>query len=130
MFDNYVFLEGSCHNFVAEGRVAGFELETLITYYRGVPLSMVYDVAVTVDGLPVPREQLCISADGHEWYSLDEAETVVDTKWEFGEPLKVRAYVEGGLRRGEHDVALSLAVFPAYYPMPAGGKRTRKVLIA
>lgn len=130
MFDNYVFLEDSCKNFGEGEAIEGFELETLITYYRGVPLSMVYDVAVRVDGLPVPAEALRLSTDGTEWFTLREAETAIHVKWEFGEPLKVRACVPGGLRRGEHDVELSLAVFPAYYPMPAGGKRARRVTVA
>ena len=130
MFDNYVFTDNSCRNFALDGAIKGFQLETLITYYRGVPLSMVYDLAVTVDGLPIPREVLRISVDNENWFTLDEAETAVNTKWEFGEPLEVRAFIDGGLRKGVHDVELSLAVFPAYYPMPAGGKRLRQVVVA
>ena len=57
-------------------------------------------------------------------------ETVTFYKWEYGEPLYIRAYVDGGLRKGEHDVGLFVSVWPAYYPMPAGGRRERKVVIA
>lgn len=129
MFDNYVFTEGSCKNVIENGAVVGFEAETLITYYRGVPLSMVYDLGLEVDSLPVPREKLRISLDRETWFTLAEAETVTSYKWEYGEPLHVRADVAGGLRPGEHDIRMTLAVWPAYYPVPAGGERTRRVVI-
>lgn len=129
MFDNYVFTKDSCHNVEADGKIIGFELQTLITYYRGIPLSMVYHVGVEVDGIPVPRELLRISLDREEWFTLAEAETVATYKWEYSEPMYVRALVDGGLRKGEHDVRMSLSVWPAYYPMPAGGERKRKVVI-
>jgi hypothetical protein len=129
MFDRYVFTDNSCKNIEENGKVAGFELETLITYYRGVPLSMVYNVSLTVDGIPVPRELIRVSLDRDVWFTLPEAETVTSYKWEYGESLVVRALVEGGLRRGEHDVKLFVAVYPSYYPFPAGGEKTRKVLI-
>ncbi len=38
MFDNNVFKEATCKNIEEKGEVIGFELQTLITYYRGVPL--------------------------------------------------------------------------------------------
>lgn len=129
MFDNYVFTNGTCHNVAENGKVIGFEAETRVTYYRGIPLSMVSEVEFEVDGLPVPREALRVSLDRKEWFTMAEAETVYDYKWEYGEPLVVRALVDGGLRKGEHDVTMRVKVWPAYYPMPAGGERTRKVIV-
>jgi hypothetical protein len=129
MFDRYVFTENSCRNVEEDGKMTGFELETLITYYRGVPLSMVYGVSLAVDGIPIPREMIRVSLDRDVWFTLSEAETATSYKWEYGEPMFVRALVEGGLRKGEHEVKLFVAVYPAYYPFPAGGERTRNVLI-
>lgn len=129
MFDNYVFTKDSCRNYEENGKVAGFEMKTLITYYRGIPLSMVYDIGVDVDSIPVPRERIRISLDEQEWFTLGEAETVTDYKWEYSEPLFVRVVNEGGLRPGEHDIRMKVVVWPAYYPAPAGGERTRKVMI-
>ncbi len=129
MFDNYVFIKDSCRNVEADGKIIGFEIQTLITYYRGIPLSMVYGVEVGVDSIPVPRDMIRISLDREEWFTLSEAETVSAYKWEYGEPLYVRVLAEGGLRKGEHDVRLGISVWPAYYPMPAGGQRIRRVAI-
>jgi hypothetical protein len=130
VFDNYVFIENSCKNVAKGEKIIGFEAQTLITYYRGIPLSMVYDIGLEVDGLPVPREALRISLNGEDWFTPAEAETVTSCKWEYGEPLTVRALVDGGLRKGEHDVRMNVSVWPAYYPVPAGGERVRKVVIS
>ncbi len=129
MFDRYVFTDGSCKNINENGKTTGFELQTLITYYRGIPLSMVYDLEVAVDGISVPKEIIRVSLDRKDWFTLNEAETVASYKWEYGEPLYIHVLADGGLRKGSHDVKLKLAVWPAYYPMPAGGERTRVVAI-
>ncbi len=130
MFDQYVFIENSCKNYEVHGQVAGFELQTLITYYRGIPLSMLNFVGITVDGIPVPEKMLRVSVDKTTWFTMAEVETVTAIRWEYGEPLHIRVVNPGGLRPGAHDVKLELKVWPAYYPMPAGGDRTRQVVIA
>ena len=128
MFDNNVFLKDSCRNYCAEGKVAGFELATNITYYRGIPLSMVEFIKVAVDGAEVPNETILISVDKIDWFTLKEAETVVTYKWEYGEPLYIRVPGEG-LSRGEHKVTLTVATRTAYIPVPIVGVKERTVVI-
>ena len=53
MFDGYIFTESSLANVEVDGETIGFEMRTRIPYYRGVPLSMVHDVEVEVDGQAV-----------------------------------------------------------------------------
>lgn len=131
MFDAYVFTEGSARNVTDEtGKIAGFQVETLITYYRGIPMSMIHDVELEVDGEQVPREELVISVDGDEWFTLLEAETVTTRRWEYGDQLVVRWLHEGGLAAGSHQVTLRLRIRVAYIPVPFGGERTRTVEIA
>lgn len=131
MFDSYVFSDPStAHNIVEDGRTVGFQLETLITYYRGVPLSMVHDVQLVVDGVDVPRDELVISPDqGDDWFTLAEAETVTTYRWEYGTPLLVRWLKDGGLPSGEHEVTLRLRTRVAYIPVPFGGERTRTITV-
>ena len=55
MFDNYVLSNGEVKNIVSDreenrGEIVGYEMKTLIYYYRGIPLSMVHDVEVQIDG--------------------------------------------------------------------------------
>lgn len=129
MFDNNVFLENSCRNYGVDGKVEGFELQTNITYYRGIPLSMVDFVKVTTDDKEVGAEQILISVDQEDWFSLKEAETVTSYKWEYGEPLYIRVVQEGGLSKGDHKITLALATRTAYIPVPLLGIKERVVTI-
>lgn len=131
MFDNNVFIENTCKNVTCGGKVIGYEMQTHITYYRGIPLSMVNDIKVKTDGQEVPRENIRCSVDnGEYWFTLDEMTTVVGHKWEFGEPMTVRVLQDGGLEKGEHEVTLTVIVRTAYIPVPLEGNKTRRVMIA
>lgn len=131
MFDNNVFIEGTCKNTSEDGRITGYELQTHITYYRGIPLSMVNDIQVKTDGEEVPRDQIRCSVDGGEyWFTLDEMKTVTGHKWEFGEPMTVRVAQKNGLEKGEHKVELTVIVRTAYIPVPLKGVKERTVTIS
>ncbi len=128
MFDNNVFIAGSCANAVENGAVVGYELQTNITYYRGIPLSMVEFIKVEADGVEAPVESIRISVDQNDWFTLKEAETVTTYKWEYGEPLYVRVLGEG-LTSGTHKVKLTVATRTAYIPVPLVGIKERDVVI-
>jgi len=129
MFDNYVYTENSLKNFESDGKIAGFEMQTLITYYRGIPLSMVHDVQVEVDGKLFEREKIRFSPDGEEFFTLDEMTTVYSYKWEYGQNATVRVLEEGGLSAGEHELKLTTAVKVAYIPVPFAGTKTVKAIV-
>ena len=90
MFDNNVFLENTCVNVVENGQITGYELQTNITYYRGIPMSMIEYIRISEDGKEVQKEDIRISVDKKDWFTLQEAETVTSYKWEYGEPLYIR----------------------------------------
>lgn len=129
MFDNNVFIAGSCKNVLENSAVTGFELQTNITYYRGIPLSMVEYIRVAVDGREFAPEDIRISVDREDWFTLKDAETVTTYKWEYGEPLYIRVMTQGGLSRGTHKVKLTVATRTAYIPVPLEGIREREVII-
>lgn len=130
MFDNNVFKEGTCVNIEQDGRIIGFEMETNITYYRGIPMSMIEYIRVAVDGMDVPVEEIRISIDKVDWFTLKEAETVTSYKWEYGEPLYVRVLKDGGLEKGKHKIKLTVATRTAYIPVPLEGIKEREVVVA
>ncbi|MDO4622606.1 MAG: DUF6379 domain-containing protein [Eubacteriales bacterium] len=130
MFDNNVFLENSCKNIEADGSITGFELQTNITYYRGIPLSMLEYVHVVLDDEAIPDESLQVSLDRTDWFTLKEAETVTTYKWEYGDPLYIRVNYAGGLSKGTHKIKLTVAVRTAYIPIPLEGTKERIVEIA
>ncbi len=130
MFDNNVFIEESCKNTEENGIIIGYEMQTNITYYRGIPLSMVNDISVKVDGEQVERESIRCSVDnGEYWFTLDEMTTVVEHKWEYGEPMTVKVIKENGLSKGEHAIELTVNVRTAYIPVPLVGVKKRLVTI-
>lgn len=129
MFDNNVFIAGSCKNVLENNAVTGFELQTNITYYRGIPLSMVEYIKVSVDGSEFSPEDIRISVDREDWFTLKEAETVTTYKWEYGEPLYIRVLKQGGLSKGAHKVKLTVATRTAYIPVPLEGIKEREVII-
>lgn len=129
MFDNNVFKDGTCANVAEDGKIIGYQLETNITYYRGIPMSMIEYIRVAVDGVQVDPAQIRISVDQEDWFTLKEADTVTSYKWEYGEPLYVRVLQEGGLSKGNHKVKLTVATRTAYIPVPLEGIKERDVII-
>jgi len=129
MFDNNVFIDGTCKNVVENSKVIGFEMDTHITYYRGIPLSMINFIAVEVDGVQIPPEDIRFTPDHIDWFTLKEMETVGTIKWEYGVPATVRVLREGGLSKGEHQVHLTVCTRTAYIPVPIEGNMTRTVVI-
>ena len=129
MFDNNVFIDGTCKNVEENGKIIGYEMKTHITYYRGIPLSMVNYIKVSVDGIEVPSENIRIAVDEYDWFTLEEMKTISTIKWEYGTPATVRVLQEGGLPAGEHDVKLTVCTRTAYIPIPLEGNMTRKVTV-
>lgn len=129
MFDNNVFKENTFRNVTEDGKVIGYEMETNITYYRGIPMSMIEYIKVAVDGEEAPTEDIRISIDRIDWFTLKEAETVTSYKWEYGEPLYVRVLKDGGVAKGTHKVKLTVATRTAYIPVPLEGIKEREVEI-
>ena len=92
-------------------------------------MSMIEYIKVAVDGEEVPTEDIRISLEKEDWFTLKEAETVTDYKWEYGEPLYVRVLKDGGLSKGTHKVKLTVATRTAYIPVPLEGIKEREVVI-
>ncbi len=129
MFDNNVFIPDTCHNVEEDGKVIGYEMQTYITYYRGIPLSMINYLKVSADGEEVPAEDIRFTADNIDWFTLDEMKTVGTIKWEYGARGTVRVLKEGGLSKGTHEVTLTVCTRTAYIPAPLEGIMTRTVEI-
>ena len=129
MFDNNVFIPDTCKNVEEDGKIIGYEMKTHITYYRGIPLSMVNFVAVEVDGVKVPEENIRFTADEIDWFTLKEMDTVATIKWEYGVPATVRVLQKGGLSKGTHNVSLTVSTRTAYIPIPLEGTMVRTVTI-
>lgn len=129
MFDGNIFKEKSFRNVVENNETIGYEVETYIPYYRGIPLSMVSNVRVVADGVEVPRENIRFTVDQIDWFTLDEMQTVTFYKWEYNQAATIRVLQSGGLSKGEHEVTLNVVARTAYIPIPLSGEKTQKVSV-
>ena len=126
MFDKYMICEDTVRNVAKGSQVTGFEFGARLPYYRGLGLSMVEDVRVTVDGVKIPRQDLRLRVSGRT-YTLDELEREYEAVWEMGAIATVTALIPGGLRPGEHLLELEEQLRISYMPFPSVGKDAKRV---
>ena len=123
MMDNKMIVEGSLAP--VEG---GFSFLGRLPYYRGLGLSMIEDIEVTLDGEKLPRDQVRFSVRG-KTYTLDEMETVYDDRWNFGEKATIIA-LNGGLTPGEHQIGFAVRMRVSYLPFVPTTRDSKTLALA
>jgi hypothetical protein len=124
MMDKLMIVEDSLENVVG-----GFAFLGRLPYYRGLGLSMVEDIQVTIDGEVIPREDVRFSVRG-KTYTLDQMETVYDDRWNFGEKAKITALKAGGLTPGQHKLEMAVRNRVSYLPFVPTTKCVKEVALA
>jgi len=113
MFDKYLIVDDSLR-----ATVDGFAFDAKLGYYRGLGLSMVEDLAITIDGESVPREAVRFDEGGGP-LTLDDMEQAYDRRWNFGAVATISVVWPNGLAEGEHALTLSERLRVSYLPFPA-----------
>jgi len=121
MFDKYMICDSGLRNLTQSGQIAGFQFGARLPYYRGLGLSMIEEVAVTVDGQAMARENVRLKLRDRT-YTLAEMETVYDQVWEMGEVAQVHVLQPGGLTTGPHRIELMEQLRVSYMPFPIIGR--------
>lgn len=129
MFDKYLIVDGSLRNVGPSDAPSGFAFEAKLGYYRGLGLSMVEALDVTVDGEQMPRDAIRFD-EGEGPLSLDDMETAFDRRWAFGAPATITVERNGGLAPGEHSLELSQRLRISYMPFPSINSDTKTLTIA
>lgn len=104
----------------------GFEIGARLPYYRGVSLSMVEEIEVSVDGETLPQNAVSITVHGNT-YNLEQRENETDDRWEMGEVATLSVAKEAGLPAGEHTIGLKINLRIGYMPFPSIRVFERKV---
>jgi len=111
----YNILQKGFKNIPGSGGPSGFQLLVKTAYYRGVPLSLIEGVEVTVDGESFDRSTIRFRIN-ERTYLLDQLESVSDVHWPWLEPATVIVNKPGGLKAGVHDVAVAVKLRISYMP--------------
>jgi Domain of unknown function (DUF6379) len=128
MFDRYMICEETVRNVTEGGKVSGFQFGARIAYYRGLGLSMVEGLGVSVDGVPVPAEDIRFTV-GQRTFTLAQMETEYEARWEFGEVATVTVLQPGGLPPGEHRIEFTEDLRISYMPFPLKGRDAKVIRI-
>lgn len=88
------------------GETVGFTLDIGLNYYRGLPLSAVEKLELTVDGEAVPAHRMLFEFN-EKLFQPEHLALAWTEFWGIKRDLRVRVF-NGGLAAGEHEVALHL----------------------
>lgn len=124
MMDKLMIVEDSLEN--VDG---GFAFLGRLPYYRGLGLSMIEDIQVTIDGELIARENIRFSVRG-KTYTLDQMETVYDDRWNFGEKALITALKPGGLTPGAHTLEMAVRNRVSYLPFVPTTKCSKQLALA
>jgi hypothetical protein len=127
VFDQYIVCEEG-FRVRDDGRPGGV-VEVRMPYYRGLGLSMVEAVDLTLDGRPVPPARTTFTVHGNT-YTFDRLPGVLDDRWEMGERAQLAFETDEPLAPGEHDVAVAVRLRISYMPVPGGGRDRKRLLLA
>ena len=124
MMDNKMIVEDSLRN--VDG---GFAFLGRLPYYRGLGLSMIEDIQITIDGEVIAREDVRFPVRG-KTYTLDEMDTTYDNRWNFGEKALITALKPGGLAPGSHSLTYAVRNRVSYLPFVPTTRDTKELALA
>jgi hypothetical protein len=127
MFDQYIVCEEGFRT-REDGRPGGV-VEVRMPYYRGLTLSMVEAVDLTVDGTPIPPERTDFTVHGNQ-YAFADLPSTFDDRWEMGERAQLGFLADEPLRPGEHDIAVAVRLRISYMPVPGGGRDRKRLILS
>lgn len=113
-----MIVEDNLKNVVEDGKITGFQFGARLPYYRGVSLSMLEEIEVSVDNEVLPQDNVHITV--HEnTYNFNQRENELDDRWEMGEVATLFVQKKGGLGKGNHLLGLKINIRIGYLPFPA-----------
>ena len=113
-----MIVEDNLKNVVENGQAKGFTFGARLPYYRGVSLSMVEEIEVSLDGEVLPQDKVDITVHNNT-YNLQQRENEIEDRWEMGEVATLVIHKDGGLSAGKHELGLKINIRIGYLPFPA-----------
>jgi hypothetical protein len=126
MFEKYMVCEHSLQNVSESGKLTGFQFKARLPYYRGLGISMIENLAITVDEQKYPRQAIRVTLHGNT-YTQDEMEQEYADRWEFGEEGMITVLKPGGLTSGPHKIEMEDTIRVSYLPFLLIGSGSKVV---
>lgn len=128
-YGNSILCEQGFKNVMDNGEVTGFQLRVRISYYRGIPFSMLDGYEILVDGETFVNEDIDFSVDGKKFYPVTELGNYTDLRWEYGDKAYLHIKKPGGLARGIHTVKVTQRINVPYLPFATAFYQTKQLTI-
>jgi len=106
----------------------GFEIGARLPYYRGVSLSMVEEIEVSLDGETLPQNAVNITVND-KTYNLEQRENETNDRWEMGDIATLSIETPDDLPEGEHTIGLKINLRIGYMPFPSIRVSEKKIII-
>jgi sugar phosphate isomerase/epimerase len=107
-----------------DGKVTGVEVYAKCFYYRGIPLCLVENVLVKIDGVVYDSSKISFEIDG-EIFTFVQMATVTQFYWNYGHFAKIIVDLPGGLDEDRtHEVTLKYNLRTYYLPFYYGDEAT------
>lgn len=105
-FGDRVLREDGFYNLLLNGRQIGFSLDIRLNYFRGLPLSCVKQLEVSVDGEEIPQYLILFELNGKQ-FSISQFPQLYAEFWGLKTPASLKVF-NYGLNAGMHDVAVKM----------------------
>ena len=128
MFEKYLVSPNGFRNVTKNDKIIGYEVQLRIPYYRGLYMSCVEVVDLTVDGEDISNSDKLFKVQG-EVLSFEELPTAINHRWAMTEPLTVFVKKEGGLSDGEHKIHSFVSLRISYLPFNNEGEDEKVVVL-
>lgn len=115
MNEKYLICTRDFRNVIENGKIAGFQVKVKIPYYRGIAVSLIEKLGLSVDGENFGRDRIKFTI-GNRTMTMDEVDKAVDVRWPFDQTATLTVSKEGGLSTGMHTVKFDITIRKSYWP--------------
>ena len=128
-FGTSIVCDQGFKNVFENGEPVGFQVRIRISYYRGIPVSLLEGYEVVVDDEEFTNKDISFSLDGETFYTMEELGRHPELRWEYGDKAYLHIKKPGGLLRGLHRVKVTQHINVPYLPFATGFYQERKMTI-